>query len=61
MARALPPVSADKSAMDTFHAPGKIRVRHYGKQVSVCPEVNIDEDIDQEDSEQIQEFSKSDH
>lgn len=25
------------------------------------PEVNIDEDIDQEDSEQIQEFSKSDH
>lgn len=61
MAKVLPSVSADKSAMDTFHVPGKIRVRHYGKQVSVCPEVNIDEDNNQEDSEQIQEFSKSDH
>lgn len=36
MAKALAPVSADKSAMDTFHVPGKIRILHYGRQVSVC-------------------------
>uniref|UniRef100_A0A8W8K5J5 Uncharacterized protein n=1 Tax=Magallana gigas TaxID=29159 RepID=A0A8W8K5J5_MAGGI len=60
MAKSLPPVSADKSAMDTFYVPGKVRVPHYGKQVSVHPEVNVDEDSDQEDSEQIQVFSEKD-
>lgn len=61
MAKSLPPVSADKSAMDTFHVPGKIRVLHYGQQVSVHSEVNVDEDIDQEDCEQIQVFNEKDN
>lgn len=41
MAKSLPPVSADKSAMDTFYVPGKVRVPHYGKQVSVRKKNNV--------------------
>lgn len=35
MAKGLPSVSADKSAMDNFHIPGEIRITHNGEQVSI--------------------------
>ena len=36
MARSMSPVTADKSAMGSFHVPGNIWIPHEGKWVPIC-------------------------